>query len=475
MITITRALARRLRVVFARAMGRSRSGLAPVLFRSDPSGLTLAVQGHDAAIEYHFEGAAGSTPSAVFALPLDALKQCEGTSDTLVTFEPEAESVTVRWADAGVPQIESFPRNEPFDLPPRPERMEANDARLPTALRDAAECTDAAATRYALSCVQLSGDGRIAATDAHRLLVQRGFAFPWTDDVLVPAGDLFASKELHTDEPVSVGRTDNHVTLSTGPWTVHLRIEKDARFPRIDSIIPEAAKAESVLHLAEDDCEFLLNALPRLPGRKEPDSPVTCDLNGQVSIRSRGEEQTPATELLLTNSRLSGKPVLTQTNRELLAHAVRLGFRTLHLFDPSGNVLCQDEHRQLVWMLLGSKDIVPTEAGVIRIESPVSSTAAPKSRLARVLKRNRRARAKPTAGSAPSPRPVRAETGRGATNGSSAPSRSAVEQLVALRDMLKAAVQQTNDAIRTLKRRHREDRLLRSTLSSLRQLQGIAS
>ena len=64
---------------------------------------------------------------------------------------------------------------------------------------------------------------------------------------------------------------------------------------------------------------------------------------------------------------------------------------------------------------------------------------------------------------------------RSAQGESPTPTRSAVEQLVALRETLQAAVQRTNETIRVLKRQRREDRLLKSTLSSLRQLQDIAS
>ena len=65
--------------------------------------------------------------------------------------------------------------------------------------------------------------------------------------------------------------------------------------------------------------------------------------------------------------------------------------------------------------------------------------------------------------------------GISAQSESSVPARSPVEQLAMLRDSLKAAVQRTNETIRVLKRQRREDRLLKSTLSSLRQLQDIAS
>ena len=449
MPVITRPLIRRLRAVFSRALGRSRLGQSPVLFRPGRDGLTIGVCGRDVSVEYRSADLSeGASPAEPLAVPLEFLKSCEGARDEPVVLEPLADAVTVRWADGGVPQNESFPRHEPFDLPPRPERTASNAPRLLTALRDAAGCADAQSTRYALSCLLLSGiAGRIAATDSHRLLVQHGFAFPWSDDVLVPSSPVFASRELNVDEPILVGRSDDWVTLSTGPWTVHLRIEKESRFPRLDAIIPDAANAESVLRLGEDDCGFLLDTLPKLPGDSDKDSPVTCDLNGRILIRGQSADQPKATELVLANSRLDGPPKLVQTNRQFLLHAVRMGFRAVHLFGPTGTVLCEDAQRQFVWMLLGTEGSVPPDPDAIRLESPRSPAATPSAGVADVPRRRRRLPPMPTPASPKVPRHTSdPETDRDTSNDVSGSSPSPIEQLVALRDALNAAVRRANEA-----------------------------
>ncbi len=52
---------------------------------------------------------------------------------------------------------------------------------------------------------------------------------------------------------------------------------------------------------------------------------------------------------------------------------------------------------------------------------------------------------------------------------------SPIEQAVALRDTLRAAVTQANELIRSLKRQKREARLVQSTLASLKQLQKVGT
>ncbi len=60
--------------------------------------------------------------------------------------------------------------------------------------------TDREPTRYALNCLQLRGRGDIAATDGHHILIQSGFAFPWAENLLVPAKSVLGCQELDTGE-----------------------------------------------------------------------------------------------------------------------------------------------------------------------------------------------------------------------------------------------------------------------------------
>ena len=50
-----------------------------------------------------------------------------------------------------------------------------------------------------------------------------------------------------------------------------------------------------------------------------------------------------------------------------------------------------------------------------------------------------------------------------------------IEQAIAFRDALRAAVLQANELIRSLKRQKREARLVQSTLASLKQLQKVGA
>ena len=465
MITITRLMARQIRAVFSRCLSpASRGPFPPVMFRADGGGLTIAAKSHDAAIEFHQPG---DFAEEQFAIPFDVLKRCEGGKADAVTLERIDQRVTVQWNDGGIPQVIHVDvETTDEDFPAVSSELRSNDARLVCALRDAAATTDNDATRYALNCIQLQGErGKLAATDGHQLLVQGGFDFPWHDDVLIPTRKVFASRELPTDQPVGVGKTNDWVCVRIGQWTLQFKIEKESRFPRVEDHIPNANSAATTLRLSDADAMFLTKAVKRLPGSDDYNSPVTVDLNGDVAIRAKGEEQSAPTELILTNSSRSGEVIRFNTNREFLARAMKLGFRDVRLTSVEAPAFCCDQSRQYLWGLLGKDGAIESSPEAIRIESPhvddVPDSPKPNSQ-----------RKRPTM----SQSKVN-QNGSARNNGTGNDDRAGVEVLIEQAEAVKASLRETltnaSELISALKKHRKQTRLVRSTLASLRQLQSI--
>ncbi|MCA1687002.1 MAG: hypothetical protein LC745_13740, partial [Planctomycetia bacterium] len=314
-------------------------------------------------------------PEEAIALPLDALADFEGKGDTPVVLEVAAPGRTVaRWEDRNVPQTREYTVPDLAGLPPFPSpptSWETSPSDLLDALAEAALTTDEGSTRYSLDSLQLRGDtGEVVATDGRQILIQGGFRFPWDGDLLVRRTPLFASRALPRDRPVGVGRTDGHVAVRAGDWAVWLTVRGDARFPRIEQAIPDAAAVTTRLRLDPEDAAFLGRVLDRLPGADEANAPATVDLNGQVAVRARGVEQAKATELVLANSSYSGAPVRVNTNRAFLARAVRLRFAEVEIVDAASPVTFRDRHRTFCFQPLSKESAVGPSDDVTRIESP---------------------------------------------------------------------------------------------------------
>jgi len=474
LIHLTRSLARQLRAVFRRAgVGKVQGGYGQrILFRAAGGTLRIRALTCNSAIEYQavHQGDAIET-----MLPLELLAACEGSRPDPVQLDfSAADKVTATWTDKRVPVVLDFATTTPSDtlppFPPSPGTFTSNEPSLWIALREAANTTDHDPQRYALGCVQLCGSsGRIAATDGQQALVQSGFAFPWTEDLLVPASGAFGCRELTSNEPIQVGKTEDWVTFQTGPWTVSLKLEQDARFPNVSRHIGDPAAASSHLCIADSDGDFLNDALPRLPCDDNTNCPITLDLNGQVLIRSKPADQSRATELVLSNSRLDGEVITVNTNREYLLRAVRLGFREVHFNGHEQPVLCDDGRRQFLWALLSADSAIPNRPDSIRIASIQRQADG-----AGGHSQPRRRRTNMPESTIPS----RSNGEKSATKPKRAMSRgkaTPIEQAIAFRDSLRTAVTEANELIRSLKQQKREAKLVQSTLASLRQLQKVGA
>ena len=492
MMTFSRHLAKQIRSVFRRALQISASQTDQVVWLvADDSGLHIRAQSHRGIAEYHMPGAA--TPGSI-PVTMEALAACEGTkADESVSVERRADGVVaLNWCDRGVPQQFQLDANELHPEPPPalPDCWGSNPPSLLGAMDAAMRIAPNDATRFALNCVQLRpGDGRIAVTDSRQLLVQSGFTFPWSGDVLVQRSPVFRCRELVSDEPVAVGVTANHFVIRTGPWTHWLLLEKQGRYPTFEAVIPAADTAKTRLRLTDEDVEYLLDVMPRLPKESPTDPRVTLDLNGSVSLLARGTEPSPVTQVILSNSRRQGDEVRLDTDRQFLAHAVGLGFREIELFGPTSPAVCRDATRVYLWSAFEEQPAIVASSDTVRLASPL--TTSPSHRPARHLPPARRQHhpaqertptrmahnriAATLAGSAPPPvngsaQPV-AEPNEPSDQSTSFG--TVLREAEAVKTSLRDAHGQVSRLIAALKRHRRQSKLVQTTLASLKQLQSL--
>src|SRR5439155_13849816 len=140
----------------------------------------------------------------------------------------------------GVPHARAYDAPAaPDPLPDPPDAWAENPPGLLAALDRACQTAANEPTRYALHRLQLrGGTGEVLASDAHQLLAEGGFRFPWDGDVLVARTAAFAARELPHDQNVRVDRTDGHVWVRAGAWTFALAVDAVGRYPDAAAVIP---------------------------------------------------------------------------------------------------------------------------------------------------------------------------------------------------------------------------------------------
>jgi hypothetical protein len=326
--------------------------------------------------------------------------------------------------------------------------------------------------------IQLRGRaGEVVATDGRQLLLQTGFKFPFTDDLLIPSSTVFGSKELTSGGEVSIGAGKEYVTIQTGGWTFHFKIDKNGRYPRSDQVIPAQAAIVSRWRLDPEDVTFLAKSLPRLPGGEEENSPVTIDLNGQAVVRAKATDQGRPTEVLLAKSEVSGKALRFCANRDLLERTLALGFSEIGVVNADTPIVAQDARRKFVFMPLDKKQAIAPSEDALRItsaevEEPTARTAS--------MKRSDSLLALES--------PKVDTNGNGQSNGVSHPepvskprtrkvsskdSHSILQEVADLKNVLRDAFTRTHHLMVALQRQKKQSQAVRATLASLRQLQHL--
>jgi len=469
MIELTRKNIRAIRSTIRQSLGFKSARLAPAItLRATHNQLLIQAATNTIAIEYRLPG---SSPQECLAVPYEALTVSEGKQDDPVTFTKRDDTVIVQWTDKGIPQSRTFTAADAVEMPNDPAQFTAIEPRFLTAMANAVATTntDTDSSRFALNCVRLRGsDEQIAATDSSQAFVESGFTFPWQDEVLIPASGAFTANDFSGVEEVLIGRSEDWVSIHVNSCTLHLKIDKERKFPSIDLQIPTQGSAATTLELSDDDVDFLLTSTKRLPGMQGCHSPVTVDLNGCVAVRAAEEDSSNPTELVLSNSRRIGDEIQFNTNRNFLNRAAELGFREIYLRNTEAPAYCQDDRRTYIWALLGAEGAVKADSQATRISSPVSSNPQNhKPRTTTVM-----ATSQPTTTQPTTPRPLEARPAT-TTNSESDPTPTLLNQAEALRDSLSNALSDTRELIGSIKRNQKQNRLVETTLRSLKQLEHI--
>jgi len=490
LVTITRRLAHQLRAVMRRTLGARGTGPAVCLL-TGPDGLRARARSTDAAVEYHDPDTVGT--GETLWLPFQFLADCEGKKDDPVPIERTGKGrVTAQWRDGSVPQIVQYTIDKPThadEFPQPPDNFAENPPGLLASLTAAADTCDPDSVRYSLGCIQLRGEhGTVVATDGRQLLIQNGFQFPWTGDLLVPRSKVFASAELPHNQPVRVGKTETWVAIGVAPWTIYLAINKDGRFPDVCRHIPSAAAAQAHCLFSAADAAFLAETLPKLPCDDDYNRPVTLDLNGQVVVRARGTDDPRTTDVVLTSSSCTGEPLRVNINRDFLARMMRLGLWELSITNDKSAILSLGAQRQYVWMPLDPESAIRPADDAIRIESPAATVSNPipqskeKRRIPPVTETstNTNGNGHASNNAAASPNGHAKTNGRAKLNGEARRTKASqqdiaalIEQAETLRTALRENLVKTNDLVKALKRHRRQGRIVANTLASLRQIKTL--
>jgi hypothetical protein len=475
MIELPRALARQFRAVLRRCLAAQESrGAWPLLLcQAGKEGLTLQARVGEIAVRLRQPGET-TADAVVFRATL--LAECEGNTPDPVTLENLVFGKgQARWSDGEVARALDFETVTSDSVPPfpaLPEQFTDLPDSFLAAFQEASVTAARESARFGIARVQLRGrKGAVVGTDGRQLLVWGGFALPWKEDVLVPRLPIFGFRDTPMPGPVAIGCTEKDVALQVGPWTFALTIDTARRYPQVDRVIPQAIGVATRLRLHPTDAALLQQALPQMPGRETDHAPVTLQLGPEVAVRARADEG-PTSELSLTSSTVSGRPVRLCTDRTYLRRAARLGFNELQVIDPTQPLCCREGERLYVWVPLSPEAAIPPEDPTVHVcpsipEIGAAPSKPPEDQPPEPTDHPKRRRAMPAA-STNGHTPHGDDRPEGQSPGSYADLFSEAE---ALRAALQDALGRTSRLLAALKQQRRKAKAVDAAMTTLRQLQ----
>ena len=418
----------------------------------------------------------GKTPdyfpndTKIFSVPWSALKELMSKKDGgNVDFDVTDARITATWSVNGIPQRREYipPKFPEKRIPTMPENSVTHPMRLFDVLADAAKCTETENARNPLGGICLRG-GKVIATDGRQAFLHDGFAFPWENDVLCPTSRIFGSKEIREfGDVVRLGVTGNQVGFQVESVTFWFK-QIDGRFPKLDQLLEKRDKL-TWLRLEPGDAEFTLQRLDNMPGNFDHDSPVYLVLNHEaVTIRGHDRLQKSATELQLNRSHYEGGHVFVPMNRRFLKNALEFGIHCIG-FDAVGrghvigyDVGNSDSQLTFLWMPLEGDESVCDAEKLTTLASDVKTSSA--TRVSKI---------EPVKSIPAKQPPVLATAARRISVETNPVNLNTIQTAEALCTSLYETLQNTRRLVRHLKQQKKQDRLVRNTLESLKQLQGI--
>jgi hypothetical protein len=197
---------------------------------------------------------------------------------------------------------------------------------------------------------------------------------------------------------------------------------------------------------------------------------VTVDAGREVIVRCRGSENGRVTELHLAKSSLTGKATRISVNRQLLTRALDLGLTEICIVSTDKPIVFQDEKRKLVAVTLGKETVVDSADNALHISSANGTVSHDRE----LPKQNVDAEAS-TVVSDSEPRNVRRTVSRSnqrkVTPGTLA---VLVSEAEALKDELRQAYTRTHQLLIAIKKHRRQNKIVQSTLASLKQLKNVS-
>lgn len=415
---------------------------------------TIAVQATDldSFATYRFsEVQAGET--AEMLVPFDQLHQilkgCAATDR--ICLVQRQEGLVLQYPLAGR-QVErplnSLAVTEWPATPQVTSKPESLDDKFKDALANAFECCSDDSCRAVLQGAWLDvTDPKahyVLGTDGKHLYSANSFRVALKESLLIPQSRFLQWTAFKADGPwklaVEPGKQEDDagwIQIQSDHWSFITR-RPEYRIPDWRQVVPSRESTRVTVTFSEEASMFLLDLIPKLPGRKESGQPIRLDVcQGKLKVTAKERDNEHLTTLPVEEVEVAGPDMTITVNRSFIAKALKWRLTVMEMKDELSPLVFTGQGRKLVAMPMRTEGPITPMPQISTQPESSNQTAEPQEPEPKKGSMNRTIE--------PSISPESSATNRLASAKNESSVRSAIEQIDGLKDSLKSVLRQFSD------------------------------
>jgi len=307
----------------------------------------------------------------------------------------------------------------------------------------------------------------VMGTDGRHLFSANSFRLDLKEPVFLPHHAFLERPEFRQDGPWSLAiqpgeHDDGWLQLRSNRWTFTVQ-RQDHSMPNWRLVVPESRTATVVF--GDKATAFLLDVLPKLPGKDDPHQPVRLDLVDRCLLVTAGDQSTPqGTTFPVEDAVVTGDNLTITVDRTFALKALKWGLTELALIDGLSPLVFSAPGRRLVAMPVRTEGPAPVNSP--EPETPTNPPPEPQEQ-PMPTDTETVTEPQPVNRLAAVPEPPTKPT-----------IRSVIEQIDGLRDSLRSTIRLCGDVVDALrvieKDRKATDKEVEVVREKLRALQGVS-
>ena len=218
----------------------------------------------------------------------------------------------------------------------------------------------------------------VMGTDGRHLYAANSFKLALPESLLLPHEKFLDWAGFKDDgiwklilQPAKAPEASGWVQLQSDHWTFSIK-RPDHSIPNWRQVIPSSRSYKVRVQFTEASSAFLVDLLPKLPGKNEVNQAVQLTITGGKLSVSAQAMNVPVEDVVVT-----GPDMAIAVNRGFVAKALKWGLTVMEMTDALSPLVFSTKGKRLVAMPVRQEPVSPSVPTPTPQEEPMSRSITP--------------------------------------------------------------------------------------------------